>query len=261
MPKFIILILIAILITGCYSEKDETRDIKKKELKTTPSDKPTKTELYYKENKGNDSASESNGTYGNGTLINGKLIPFNGKNFEYFSNASYLSGRAFLNDKVLKILLESYKVLDTLYPGKIFYIMESSYKKGGEFFPHRTHQNGLSVDLMTPMLKDGKEYTGLDLMGIPHYWMVFDENGIYSKDESVSINFNLVAHHILILDEIARKKGYKVNRVHFQNTLHDDLYKTEFGKELRKKGIPLTILTKLISEQHDDHYHVDFIQQ
>lgn len=255
-------ILIGIFIfSSCQSETTEKSHSQKKELKTTPSTKPSKVEIYYSKNKGNDSSSISTGSYGNGKLINGKLIPFNGRNFAYFSDASYLSGRAFLNDKVLKILLESYVEMESLYPGKKFYVMESSYKNGGEFFPHRTHQNGLSIDLMTPMLKNGKEYTGLDSMGIPHYWISFDENGIYSKDKSVSINFNLVAHHILILDKIARKHDYKVNRVHFQNTLHDELYKTEYGKELRKKGIALTALSKLISEQHDDHYHVDFIQQ
>jgi len=257
--KSYIQILIGIFVfSGCQSETTEKSHSPKKELKTSPTTKPSKVEIYYSKNKGNDSASISNGTYGNGTLINGKLIPFKGKNFEYFSETSYLLGRAFLNDVVLKILLESYQVLDSIYPEKKFFIMESSYKKGGEFYPHHTHQNGLSVDLMTPMLKNGKDYVGLDLMGIPHYWITFDEHGNYSKDVSVSIHFNLVAHHILILHEIAQKYGYKVNRVHFQNTLHDELYRTEKGKELRAKGIVLTTLTKVISEQHDDHYHVDF---
>jgi penicillin-insensitive murein endopeptidase len=251
--------LLLFISCGTNSNKPEQKVNKKHGVNQNLNSTSPKISQFSSQNTNDTLPSISHGSYSNGTLENGKLIPFSGKNFKYFSEASYLAGRAFLNAKVLKTLLDTYQELDSIYPDKMFYIMESSYKKGGKFYPHRTHQNGLSVDLMTPMLKDGKNYDGLDHLGIPHYWIQFDENGIYEKDNTISINLNLVAHHILLLDKHARKNGLKIYRVHFQNNLHDEFYKTDFGKEVRKKGIILTTgLSKTISEQHDDHFHVDF---
>jgi len=225
----------------------------------TASFKTKRIQEFYSANKGNDLPSKSTGTVSDGKLENGKLVPFYGANFEYFDTTSYFERRAYLNDKVLETVLATYTEFEILVPGRRFYIMECSNEKGGKMFPHHTHQNGLSIDFMSPLLKDGKPHTDLDTLGIDHYWMKFNESGIYSEDATVSLDFNLIAHHILILESTARKYGLKIAKVIFKLELKDELFATEFGKKLAATSIYFAkSLPDQINELHDDHYHVDF---
>jgi penicillin-insensitive murein endopeptidase len=216
-------------------------------------------ETYYQENKGNDLPSKSFGTYSKGSLQNGKLIPFKGKNFTYFDAQSYLNGRAFLNGKVLNSLLKAYKQFETLLPERMFYVMECSNADGGKLFPHRTHQNGLSIDFMMPLIKDGKAFYGLDTLGADHYFLEFDNSGKYKEDPSISIDFNLVAHHILILNKVAKVLGVKLTKIIINTDLKDELFATKYGQSLKASGIYVVQkLSPLINSLHDDHYHIDF---
>ena len=214
---------------------------------------------YYSDNKGNDLPSTSTGTVSNGELINGKLIPFKGNNYEYFSEESYLAGRAFLNDKVLTSLLNTYHNFENLLPNKLFYVMECANAHGGKLFPHRTHQNGLSVDFMMPLIKEGKPYTFLDTLGADHYWLEFDNEGKYVDDKSISIDFNLVAQHILELNKEAKLNGLKIKKVIINTNLKDELFATQYGKVLKESDVYVVQkLSTLINSLHDDHYHIDF---
>jgi penicillin-insensitive murein endopeptidase len=216
-------------------------------------------QAYYSEHLGNDLPSISKGTVSNGELINGKLIPFKGTNYEYFSEESYLAGRAFLNDKVLNTLLASYTNLESTLPNKLFYVMECANAHGGKLAPHRTHQNGTSVDFMMPLLKDGKPYSDLDTLGVNHYLLGFDNDGTYLDDESISIDYNLVAQHILVLQAEAELNGLKIKKVIINTNLKDELFATPSGKKLKSNGIYVVQkLSTLINSLHDDHYHIDF---
>ena len=87
----------------------------------------------------------------------------------------------------------------------------------------------------------------------------FDNSGRYIKNTSISVDFNLVAKHILELDAWARKEGYKVKKVIIKTEFKDDLYATKYGKKLKQKGIYVVMaLTPKINALHDDHYHIDF---
>jgi len=218
-----------------------------------------KIEKYYLKNKGNSLSSVSEGSVSNGSIKNAKLLPFLGENYQYFDKWSYLQGRAFLNGSVLTSVLSSYGTLHNSTPGRKFTVMECSHKEGGKLWPHRTHQNGLSVDFMMPLKKGGKPYYGLDSKGIKHYLLQFDNAGKYIKDKSIEVDFDLVAKHILNLDASSRKEGYKVKKVIIKIEFKDDLYATKYGKRLRKKGIYVVkSLTPKINDLHDDHYHIDF---
>lgn len=216
-------------------------------------------EDYYQKNKGNSLPSQSIGTVSNGQLKNGKLIPFNGKNFTYFDTQSYLNGRAFLNEKVLNTLLNTYKEFETLLPQRMFYIMECSNQDGGKLFPHRTHQNGLSIDFMMPLIKDGKPFYGLDTLESDHYFLEFNNAGQYREDTSISIDFNLVAQHILILNKVAKLLKVNITKVIINTDLKDELFATTHGKTLKASNIYVVQkLSPLINSLHDDHYHIDF---
>lgn len=245
-----ILLLITQISCGQAIEKSDTNKV----LTIPP-----KIQTYYAEFKGNDSPSKSKGTVSNGELINGKLIPFKGSNYEYFSEESYLAGRAFLNDKVLNTLLTSYLNLENSLPNKLFYVMECANAHGGKLAPHRTHQNGTSVDFMMPVLKNGKPYSGLDTLGIEHYFLKFDNEGKYKEDQSITIDFNLVAKHILELEKTAKLNGIRIKKVIINTNLKDELFATPNGKKLKSSGIYIVKkLSVLTNSLHVDHYHIDF---
>lgn len=199
------------------------------------------------------------GNVGSGRLEHGKLVPFSGVNFSYFDTLSYTSGRAFVNDKLLSTLQETYSNLEETLPKEHFCIMECSNEHGGKIHPHRTHQNGLSVDFMTPLKKDGASYYDLDKMGATHYLLEFDNDGKYTKDSSITIDFEKMALHLVTLEKAARNNGLKISKVILKTELKDNLFASSYGKQLMESGIYFTkSLTPMINSLHDDHYHIDF---
>lgn len=216
-------------------------------------------EEYYQKHKGDSLPSVCTGTEAGGTLEHAKLIPFTGINYSYFDTASYLSGRAFMSDKMANTLLASYHELEMLAPGRIFRYMETGLENGGPIPGHRTHQNGRSIDLMVPLVKDGKPYYKYDSIGGWHYSLDFDDKGRYLLDTTVSIDFNLIGTQILSLDRQARKNGLHVKKVILKLELKDDFYAAPSGKKVKQKGIYLAMnLPPATNKQHDDHFHVDF---
>ena len=203
----------------------------------------------------------SKGSVSNGTLINGVLFPFSGVNFQYFDTTSYVSGRAFLNSRIENSTIETYQEFEKLAPNRFFYIMECSNQHGGKMHPHRTHQNGLSVDFMMPLIKNNLPFYELDVLGKDHYLLTFDNDGRYSEDKSISVDFDLIAHHILVLNEKEKKHGYKISKVIIKIEFKDKLFNSKYGKELKESGIYIVKgLSPLINSLHDEHYHVDFVK-
>jgi penicillin-insensitive murein endopeptidase len=214
---------------------------------------------YYNAYKDNGLPSESKGNAGNGSLLNGKLLPYKGKNFQYFDPKSYLSGRAFVHQNLKKTLIQSYSILDSIAPGRSFYIMECSAEKGGKLPPHNTHRNGLSVDLMMPKLKNNKPFYDLDTLGFAHYTLAFDDSGRYGKDSGIVIDFELLAHHILVLEKAANKNDLHIIKVIIKTELKDELFAGKYGQQLKKSDLYITrSLTPIINNSHDEHIHVDF---
>lgn len=204
-------------------------------------------------------ASKSIGTVSNGSLENAKLVPFYGKNFTYFDKDSYLLSRAFTSDQVKEIILEAYDSLYVDVPDRKFFLMELSNHDGGEIFPHRTHQNGLSVDFMLPKLKENYPNYELDTIGKRHYFLTFTDDGSFKENPTIKIDFDLVAKHILRLAEVAKKYGYSIEKVILKIEYKDELFATSNGKLLKESGIYLVkSLSPEINAIHDDHFHVDF---
>jgi len=213
---------------------------------------------YYNKHVGDTLASICHGSVSNGSLEHGKLLPYHGNNYSYFDTTSYFSGRAFLHEDVLAFTLKAYKELESV-SDRFYRIMECSNKKGGKLLPHQTHQNGTSIDFMMPLTKDHKPYYKLDKTGVSHYWLTFDDAGKYSEDKSVEIDFEAIAQHILLLNEAAKEKGWKIKKVIIKIELKDELYATPSGKKLKANGIYVVQgLSKLVNALHDEHYHIDF---
>lgn len=193
------------------------------------------------------------GTTAKGRLKHGAQLPSGGANFSSYSTVGSLAGRTYVHSKVLKVTLAAYKALEASAPGKVFVYGETGWESGGRIRPHKTHQNGLSVDFMVPVLKGG---TSVPLPASPFnkfgYDLDFDDSG---RLGDYTIDFEATAKHLLELSKAASVEGIKINRVIFEVPLQRHLFATSQGAQL--KGL-MTFSTKQAWVRHDEHYHVDF---
>ena len=201
------------------------------------------------------SAEESTcfGTTAKGRLENGAQLPSSGANFSTYSSIGSLAGRTYVHSMVLATILAAYKALETSAPGKLLVYGETGWESGGRIRPHKTHQNGLSVDFMVPVLKGGKSVplptSPLNKFG---YDLEFSDSGEF---DVYRIDFSAMANHLLELQKAASARRIKISRVIFEVPLQKHLFATAEGAQL--KGL-MTFSTKQAWVRHDEHYHIDF---
>ncbi|MET1255011.1 penicillin-insensitive murein endopeptidase [Aliikangiella maris] len=194
------------------------------------------------------------GTTSNGRLSHGVELPSKGKNFVTYSTLAQLSGRTYVHSEVKNIIVAAYKDLEVEQPDKVYKYAETGFEEGGEFKPHKTHRNGLSVDFTTPVVdKNGKSVhlptTPLNKFG---YNIEFDASSRY---DSLSIDYEAMAAHIVAIHKQAKKHGHDLWRVIFDPKLQLNLFKTKYGDYLKAN---VQFSKKPSWVRHDDHYHVDF---
>lgn len=194
------------------------------------------------------------GTTSKGRLENGVQLPSFGKNFEGYSSIARLTGRTYVHSEVKQIILAAYKNLEQEMPEKKFKYAETGFRDGGQFKPHKTHQNGLSVDFMVPVLNDKGDSVHLPTHVLNRfgYDIEFDRDGKY---KNLTIDFEALAAHVVQLHKEAKKRGYDLWRVLFDPALQPYLFKTKYADYLKEN---IFIPEKRSWVRHDDHYHVDF---
>jgi len=92
------------------------------------------------------------GTTSDGRLENGWKLPASGTNFSVHWTVGRLAGRSYVHSSVRTVVLDAYAELEKFLPGRVFVYGETGWEEGGQFKPHKTHRNGLSVDFMVPVL-------------------------------------------------------------------------------------------------------------
>ena len=195
------------------------------------------------------------GSTKNGRLENGVQLPTKGKNFTSYGLIPVKAGRTYVHSKVKKVVTEAYASLLKDYPDKVFKYAESGFKKGGLFKPHKTHQNGLSIDFMVPVLDKSGKSVHLPTNPINRYGynIEFDNKGNY---RNYKLDYEALAAHIVALHKTAKKNGIDLWRVLFDPKLQPYLYKTRYGEYIRNH---IKIPNKRSWVRHDEHIHVDFI--
>ena len=160
-----------------------------------------------------------------------------------------------MHSTVKTVLLRSYKNLEVTMPNKIYKYAETGFEDGGKFRPHKTHQNGLSVDFMTPVLNDNNESVHLPTNPFNKfgYNIEFDNAGKY---DDLRIDYDALAAHIVELHKESIKAGIDLWRVIFDPTLQPNLFKTKYSEYLKNN---IQFSKKRSWVRHDEHYHVDFI--
>jgi penicillin-insensitive murein endopeptidase len=194
------------------------------------------------------------GTTSNGKLKDGVKLPSEGNNFISYSKTAEIVGRTYVHSKVRDIILTSYKWLETETPDKVYKYAETGFKEGGQFKPHKTHRNGLSVDFIVPVVNQKGKSVHLPT----HYFnklgysIEFDQLGRY---DGYKIDYEALAAHIVSLHKAAVAHDVDLWRVVFDPKLQPYVMKTEYGEYLKKN---IQFSRKRSWVRHDEHYHVDF---
>ncbi|MBD3668963.1 MAG: penicillin-insensitive murein endopeptidase [Kangiella sp.] len=194
------------------------------------------------------------GTTSNGRLEAGVQLPKSGPNFVGYSDLARAMGRTYVHSEVKEIIMDAYKHLEKEQPAKVYKYAETGWEKGGQFKPHKTHRNGLSVDFMTPVINSEGKSVHLPTNPTNRfgYDIEFDKK---SQFGGMAIDYEALAAHIVALDKAAKLKGHKLWRVIFDPDLQSGLFETQYGEYIKKY---ITLSTRKSWVRHDEHYHVDF---
>lgn len=194
------------------------------------------------------------GTVSNGRIEGSVKLPLSGPNFTAYSTLGATTGRTHVHSKVAEIIAAAYGAAATTDPSVTYVYGETGWPSGRRIRPHRTHQNGLSVDFFVPVRNEvGKSVplpTGLtNKLG---YDIEFNANAKYGE---YKIDFPALAEHLYQLHVAAKERGAGIALVIFDAPFLPKLFATPRGPYLQEhlpfmKGHPWV--------RHDEHYHVDF---
>lgn len=203
------------------------------------------------------SAEEStcHGTYDQGSIEHAQQLPKSGNNFKVYSTIGDLLGRNYVHSQVAEVVIHSYAALEKTAPGKQFIYGETGYKNGGKFRPHKSHQNGLSVDFFVPVVNESNESVPLPISVFNKfgYAIEFDNE---AKFKGLRIDFETLAQHIHAVKIEADKINVGIRVVIFDNEFQKKLMATPTGKLLQAS---VNFSTKKPWVRHDEHYHIDFV--
>lgn len=194
------------------------------------------------------------GTVSNGRLENGVKLPGSGPNFTPYSSFAASAGRTYVHSKVRDVVVAAYAALEKSAPGKHFVYGESGWTGGGRIQPHRTHQNGLSVDFFVPVLDASGRSVPLptEVTNRFGYDIEFDTAARFGE---YTIDFDALAEHVYQLHAAAKARGVGIALVILNPPFLSRLFATPRGQFLQQN---LNFMKRAAWVRHDEHYHVDF---
>ncbi len=194
-----------------------------------------------------------------GSTAKGKIdgavqLPSSGKNFIAYSSLGVTLGRTYVHAEVSKTVVAAYDAMSRVSPDVHFVYGETGWQSGGSFRPHRSHQNGLSVDFFVPVRDDMGRSVPLPI-GIGNkfgYGIEFDADGRF---EHFIIDFETMGEHLYQLDLAAKKLNAPIKLVIFDPPYLPKIFATKRGEYLKAN---VTFMQGKAWVRHDEHYHVDF---
>ena len=198
--------------------------------------------------------SVSIGTPAHGSLQGGVALPAEGDGFVTHSRLGNWLGRQYVNSRVRDTLVSVFRALHAVQPDRVFVVGETGLRRGGRFRPHRSHQNGLSVDIFMPV----RDAAGRRVIVPTHPWQRFGyslEFDAQGRGGDLAIDFRSVAELLAGLERDAQRNGLAIERV---------IVAPEYVERvLAAGGGSLAALSERFMRQpvwvrHDEHVHVDF---
>ena len=193
------------------------------------------------------------GEVNSGRLEQGLRLPLDGSNFSAYSTLGWAAQRTYVHSRVHAVLLRAFAQLERTAPGHHFVYAETGWPGGGRFRPHKTHQNGLSVDLMVPVRRAGKPAKlPLAIWNRFGYALEFDRSG---KLDDLQIDWEAMALWLRALHRAAAEEGVGIAKVVFDPALQPRLLAAPSGRGL---DALLSFTKRPAWVRHDEHFHVDF---
>jgi penicillin-insensitive murein DD-endopeptidase len=194
------------------------------------------------------------GTVSKGRLAGGVKLPESGANFAAYNKLGVAAGRTYLHSRAAAVVVAAYSALAVADPSISYVYGETGLASGGRMRPHRTHQNGLSIDFFVPV----RSASGVSVplpTGIGKrfgYDIEFDAAANYGE---YAIDFPAMAEHLYQLHIAAENQGIGIAQVIFETTFLPKLLATPRGAYLRQQ---VHFMQRQPWVRHDEHYHVDF---
>ena len=197
------------------------------------------------------------GTPANGRIEYAVRLPRGGENFRAYGNAGVELGRTYAHARVARAVESAYAQVAVSMPNKTFVYGETGFARGGPFKPHKTHQNGLSVDFMVPVVDAKGRSVPLPTHAGNRYGydIEFDADARY---RDLRIDFEALGEHLYALDQAGRRSSARISRVIFEPAFLPKLFATRRGPYLRDR---ITFVRGKVWWRHDEHYHVDFVAE
>lgn len=207
------------------------------------------------------SSSDSNESTCYGTSAKGKIhhswqLPLYGENFQSYSLINW-PFRTYVHSTVYKILIDAYSSLESITPNIEYKYAETGLPSGGKFWPHRTHQNGRSVDLIVPVINKKTNKPDVLPSWIFNkfgYGIEFDSQG---ENETYVIDYSTLAKMILAIYKASLKYQAPIAKIIFAPELRIHLLQTDAGRMLKKEKIEFSKNPAWV--RHDDHIHIEFL--
>lgn len=198
--------------------------------------------------------SRCHGTVAHGSIKGSVKLPLRGSNFQAYSDLAATLGRTHVHFQVAEVVGAAYAALATALPDARFVYGETGWPSGGRLRPHRTHQNGLSVDFFVPVRDAAGRSVPLPTSVTRRfgYDIEFDAEARY---QDLSIDFAAMAEHLHQLHLAARARGVGIARVIFDPPFLPRLFAAPRGPHLKQN---LPFMKGRAWVRHDEHYHVDF---
>lgn len=194
------------------------------------------------------------GTVSKGRIDDSVALPTAGPNFTPYSRLGVTLGRTHVHHQVAGIVAEAYAELAKRSPEVHYVYGETGWPSGGSFKPHRSHQNGLSVDFFVPVRDAAGKSVPLptDVGDRFGYDIEFDATARWGE---YRIDFAALAEHLYELHRAAKARGLGITQVIFDKPYLPRLFATPRGAYLQQH---LVFMKAKPWVRHDEHYHVDF---
>lgn len=199
------------------------------------------------------------GTPSAGRLEQPGRLPMRGVNFQAYGRAGVVAGRTHAHVRAVRANLEAYAALAEDMPDAAFVYGESGHADGGPFPPHRTHQNGTSMDFMVPVRdRHGRSVPLPGHAGNRYgYDLEFDAQGRWraGTDDELRIDFEALGAHLHALARSGRAHGAPIARVILAPEYLPLLFATRHGPALLRS---LHFTRGKVWWRHGENYHIDF---
>ncbi len=195
------------------------------------------------------------GTVAHGGIEHAHVIPPWGRGYVTYSFLGSALGRQYVDGRVRDALLATFAARAEAEGGRRFVMGETGWPHGGRFRPHRSHQNGMAVDVFMPVEKAGQATSlGTWPWNKFGYGLEFDQQG---RLGDLRIQFESVAAFLLEVEAQARQHDLRIERVIITPEFVPLLLDTPSGRRLGALADRIT--RKPVWVRHDEHLHIEFV--